>query len=208
MVVGSFGVNCYLFWDEDSLDAVIIDPGDEKDTIIAEIDKHSLTPKAILLTHGHSDHIAAVEAVKKEYDIPLYVGKGEEGLLANPSANMSSFFDKPIVVPLPEFLVTDEQLLSIGTLTLKVLSTPGHSPGGVCYYDEPGGVLFTGDTLFAGSIGRTDFPGCSTGLLLDSIKHKILILPDSVICFPGHGPHTNVATERTSNPFLLGNYFG
>ncbi|MFQ5453277.1 MAG: MBL fold metallo-hydrolase [Candidatus Zixiibacteriota bacterium] len=205
--IGPFEVNCYLFWDEKTKDGVIIDPGAEEQLIIENIEKYNFTPKAILLTHGHGDHIAAVAAVKDKYNIPLYIGAGEEKLLESPSANVSAIFAQPIVAPPPDYLLKDEQLISFGSFNLKVLSTPGHSPGGVCYLDESEGVLFCGDTLFYGSIGRTDLPGSSYEQLMNSIQDKILSLPDSIICYPGHGIQTTVGAERVNNPFLKGNYF-
>jgi hydroxyacylglutathione hydrolase len=207
LVVGMFGVNCYLYWDEVTDSGVIIDPGDEEERILSRIEELGFQPKAILLTHGHGDHIVAVDAVKKKYDIPLYIGDGEEELLKNPSANVSEMIGHPIVAPPPDHLIEDEQLLNFGSISLKVLSTPGHSPAGVCYLDEKEGVLFTGDTLFWSSIGRTDFPGSSYEVLMNSIKTKILTLPDSIECFPGHGPKTTVGAERINNPFLTGKFF-
>ncbi|MCP4685357.1 MAG: MBL fold metallo-hydrolase [bacterium] len=207
VVVGPFLVNCYLFWDTDTREGVIIDPGADEEAIEYQIDQFDIEPRAILLTHGHGDHIAAVAPLKEKYDLPLYIGAGEEGLLASPSANVSAFFDKPIVAPAPDFTVTDEQLLSVGGVKLRVLSTPGHTPAGVCFLEEEEGLLFCGDTLFAGSIGRTDFPGSSHVQLLESIQKQILNLPDSVVCLPGHGPRTTVGAERTSNPFLSGGQY-
>ena len=207
VVVGPFAVNCYLLWDEATSEGVIIDPGGDDDVIAYEVDQMEMTPKAILLTHGHGDHIAAVEAVQQLYKIPLYVGRGEEELLANPSANISAYFDKPIVAPKPDHTVVDEDLITVGPISLRVLATPGHTPAGVCYLDEEQGVVFCGDTLFAGSIGRTDLPGGNPEQLLKSIHNKLMTLPDSVVCLPGHGPATTVGSERTSNPFLTGGEF-
>jgi hydroxyacylglutathione hydrolase len=207
VVVGPFQVNCYLLYDEELRDAVIIDPGADEHTVFDEIEQLEITPRAVLLTHGHGDHIAAVEAVKAEYGIPVYVGAGEEALLADPSANISAFFDKPIVAPKPDGLLVDEQVIKFGSVVLTVLATPGHTSAGVCYLEETQGLLFCGDTLFAGSIGRTDLPGASHTRLLESIQRKILSLPDSVICLPGHGPRTTVGAERASNPFLVGGQY-
>ncbi len=207
LVVGPFQVNCYLYHDETTGDGVIIDPGAEDSLIIDEIEKADISPKAILLTHGHGDHIAAVDGVKKHFNIPLYIGRGEEELLANPSANVSALFAQPIVAPPADRLLDDEELITLGSISLKVLKTPGHSPGGVCYLSETDGILFCGDTLFYGSIGRTDFPGCSHQTLIKSINDKILKLPDGIICYPGHGPQTTVGAERNNNPFLTGHYF-
>ena len=207
LVVGPFQVNCYLYFDEASSDTVIIDPGAEDDRIIEQVTEANLKPRAILLTHGHGDHIAAVAAIKDHFQIPLYIGRGEEELLANPSANVSALFANPIVAPPADHLLDDEQMVSAGNISLKVLSTPGHSPGGVCYLDETLGFLFCGDTLFYGSVGRTDFPGCSHERLIASINDKIMKLPDNIVCYPGHGPETTVGSERTNNPFLRGDYF-
>lgn len=205
--VGPFETNCYLYWDETSGDGVVIDPGGDEALIIGQIESLGMTPRGILLTHGHGDHIAAVAPVKTHFDLPLWVGAGEEELLANPSANVSAFYGQPIVAPAPDHLVRDEELVSIGAVNLRVLATPGHSPGGVCYLDESEGLLFCGDTLFYGSVGRTDFPGCSHQALIRSINDKIMKLPDSIVCYPGHGPATTVGAERVNNPFLKGDYF-
>lgn len=207
VVAGPFAVNCYLYWDDMNGDGIIIDPGAEAGEIFEEVTRAEFQPKAILLTHGHGDHIAAVDEVKKKYDIPLYLGDGEQELLENPGANVSAFFDTPIVAPPPDHLLRDEQPLTVGSISLRVLSTPGHSPAGVAYLDESQGILFCGDSLFAGSIGRTDLPGSSHDLLIESIQKKIMSLPDSIVCYPGHGPRTTVGAERVSNPFLVGGHF-
>jgi len=207
VVVGPFMVNCYLYRDAESSRGVIIDPGDEAEKIFEAVEKTGLKPEAILLTHGHIDHIAAVEDVKKKYDIPIYVGQGEEALLADPRANASSLLDEPVIVPEPEFIIGDEEEISPAGLKLRVLATPGHTPGGVCYLDETEGLLFCGDTLFQLSIGRTDLPGGSYEQLMDSIRNKIMKLPDGIVCLPGHGPSTTVGAERNANPFLTGGYF-
>jgi glyoxylase-like metal-dependent hydrolase (beta-lactamase superfamily II) len=207
VVVGSFLVNCYIVWDDQTSEAVIIDPGDEAPLIIDRVKRTQVIPKAILLTHGHVDHIAAVGDVKEEYQVPLYVGKGEEQMLADPGRNGSAFLSDPVVAPQADRLVADEQELVIGGLAFRVLATPGHTAAGVCYLDETEGLLFCGDTLFRGSIGRTDLPGGSLNQLLESIRTKIMRLPDDIICFPGHGPTTTVGAERTGNPFLIGGAF-
>ncbi|MCK4460789.1 MAG: MBL fold metallo-hydrolase [candidate division Zixibacteria bacterium] len=202
LVVGPYEVNCFLYYDEQNGDGVIFDPGADHERIEHAVTKAGFEPSAILLTHGHGDHIAAVEAVKNRYDIPLYVGAGEEELLKNPSANVSAMVGHPIVAPEADIVLNDEQLITIGSITLKVLATPGHSPGGICYLDERHNRLFCGDSLFWGSIGRTDLPGGSLEVLLESIRSKILTLPDTVVCLPGHGPQTTVGAERVNNPFL------
>ena len=207
LVVGPFGVNCFLYWHERNGDGVIIDPGDEDELICDRVGQAGFKPLAVLLTHGHVDHIGAVKAVKEHFQIPLFVGKGEEPLLKDPAANASVYLDEPITVPKPEKVLEDEDLVTIGSISLKVLATPGHTQGGICYLDEATGLLFCGDTLFQGSIGRTDLPGGNYAQLINSIQSKILTLPDEIICLPGHGPATTVGAERNSNPFLTGEYF-
>ena len=207
VVVGAYQVNCFLVWDNESSDGIIIDPGEQADLIVSNIDACGFTPKGILLTHGHFDHTAAVETLRAKYNIPLYAGKGEEELLTNASLNGSAMFGAEVSLAMPEHLLEDESPLTIGSLEFRVLATPGHSPGGVCFLHESEGVLFCGDTLFAQSIGRTDLPGGSMQVLMNSIEKKIMSLPDSVVCCPGHGPATTVGAERTSNPFINGSYF-
>ena len=207
VVVGPFQVNCYLYYDEASKLGVIIDPGAEEHAIVKAVEKAGFRPLAILLTHGHADHIAAVAPLMDRYNIPLYAGKGEEALLADPSLNMSAFVGAPLTAPTPDTLLNDNELVQVGPIELRVLTTPGHSPGGICYLDERAAILFCGDTLFWGSVGRTDFPGCSHEQLIDSINRQLLPLPPSVICYPGHGPTTTIGGEKRNNPFLSGSHF-
>ncbi len=204
LTVGPFQENCYLFWDEKTKNGLIFDPGDEADRIIQTVEEIGFEPAAVLLTHGHCDHIGALADVTKKWSLPVYIGRGEESYLSDPNLNGSAFFDMPIKAPKPDFLVEDEKLYSFDTIDLRVLSTPGHTLAGVCYLDEKEGVLFCGDTLFQGSIGRTDLPGGSFDKLIASIQKKILTLPDDIVCLPGHGPATTVGAERNNNPFLIG----
>lgn len=205
--VGPFLVNCYLYWDDITTDAVIIDPGDEDDKIVDAIESLGLTLKAILLTHGHLDHIGAVGALKRRNDVPILIGRGEEDLLRNPAANGSAAYGIPLTAPPADKLLGDDDVVVFGAVSLRVLSTPGHSPAGVCYLDESNGWLFCGDTLFWQSIGRTDLYGASLERLMESIQTRILTLPDGVVCYPGHGPKTTVGAEKNNNPFLTGGYF-
>lgn len=207
IVVGAYQVNCYLVYDTDTKEGVIIDPGDEGDRIMSEVETTGVTPKGILLTHGHFDHIAAVDELRQHYSIPLYAGQGETELLSDSAKNGSAMAGLSLTVEPAEFLLEDEVLVRVGAVEFRILATPGHSPGGVCYLQEAAGLLYCGDTLFAQSIGRTDLLGGSTEVLLKSINDKIMKLPDQVVCYPGHGPKTTVGTERTSNPFLNGSHF-
>ncbi len=205
ITVSPFDVNCFLVWSEKDKIGVIIDPGDEDELIAEKIEKFDFKPKAILLTHGHGDHIGAVSPLKEKYNIPVYIGKDDAPMLLSPSANVSAIFGYEIVCSPADFLVEDEEVVKIGSLEFVVFSSPGHTRGGVCYFCE--NVIFCGDTLFNGSIGRTDLPGGDYNLLIDSIEKKILSLPDDIVCYPGHGPITTVGTERKHNPFLSGRRF-
>ncbi|PWB75874.1 MBL fold metallo-hydrolase [candidate division GN15 bacterium] len=207
LIVSPYAVNCYLYWDRSTGDGIIVDPGGNESEIVESVKQYNFTPRGVLLTHGHADHIGAVEEIRAAFSIPLYAGKAELELLQNPERNLSAVLGQSISIKTPEHLVSDEDVLLIGSLRLLVLATPGHTPGGVCYLDESGGNLFCGDVLFQGSIGRTDLPGGDYQVLQKSIQSKIMALPDAVVCYPGHGPRTMVGAERRSNPFLTGAYF-
>lgn len=203
VVVSPFEENCYLVW-KDRI-GVIIDPGDEDELITEKIEKDGFVPRAILLTHGHGDHIGAVAPLKAKYDIPIYIGKDDAPMLSSPSANVSAVFGYRIICPSADFLVEDEEIIRLDSLEFLVLSTPGHTKGGVCFFSE--NRLFCGDTLFQGSVGRTDLPGGDYEQLIDSIDRKILRFPDETICYPGHGPVTTIGVEKRHNPFLTGRRF-
>lgn len=203
IVVGDFAVNCYIYFSEESKSGIIIDPGADPDKIIRKVDSLGIKLMAILLTHGHCDHIGALADIKERYDIPIYIGKGEELLLKDTNENGSALLGQPITAPDADFLFEDETPYSFGDISLRVLYTPGHSRAGVCFLDETEGILFCGDTLFQSSIGRTDLPGGSFKTLIDSIQKKILPLPDGIVCLPGHGPSTTVGAERRNNPFFF-----
>ncbi len=205
IVVSMFETNCYLAYDSKTKEGVIIDPGDEAERIIKKIEDIGMMPKFLLLTHGHGDHIGGVNDILEKYKIPLYAGKGEEVLLDSSEKNMSGSIGAPVTCPMPERLLADGDIIEFGSIKLAVIQTPGHSPGGVCYHSED--ILYCGDTLFYGSIGRTDFPGCSHEQLIDSIIRKLMVLPDETVCYPGHGPATSIGFERKNNPFLTGGHF-
>ncbi len=205
LVVSPFEVNCYLVWDESDKIGVIIDPGDEAERILERIKELGVKPEAILLTHGHADHIAAVEPLMKELKLKLYIGEGDEEMLSSPSANVSALIGFQIICPAADVIVKGGETLKFGSLQFSVFHTPGHSKGGMCYFS--GNSLFCGDTLFSGSIGRTDLPGGNYEQLIESIQQNILSLPDDIICYPGHMEATTVGRERSSNPFLTGHRF-
>jgi len=205
IVVGMYETNCYLAYDSETMAGVIIDPGDEPERIIDEITKRNFTPVMILLTHGHVDHISGVPMIMDHYDIPLYVSEKEMPLLKSANRNMSALTGHPVTLEKNIHNVTEGETLSFGSVTLKVIETPGHSPGGICFLS--GMTLFCGDTLFYGSVGRSDFEGSSHEQLIASITEKLLALPDETICLPGHGPSTTIGQERLQNPFLTGSHF-
>lgn len=205
LVVSPFEENCYLVWEPEHHSGVIIDPGDEDELIISQVEKNGFEPQAILLTHGHGDHIGAVKPLKEKYDIPIYIGKGDAPMLQSPSENVSAVFGYEIVCPPADHLVSDGDVIGFGKMKFTVIDTPGHSRGGVCYHIDR--FLFCGDTLFKNSVGRTDLLGGDYETLIASIDKKLLPLPDDLICFPGHGPATTIGEERRNNPFISGRRF-
>lgn len=201
--LGSFQTNCYILIDEKTNEAVVIDPGSEAERLIKELNGLKADVKAILLTHGHGDHIGAVEALRKTTGAPLYVHPLDAIMLGDASRNLSSFTGEALACKESEHLVKDGDVIQVGEeIKLQVIFTPGHTQGGVCYYAEDQGLLFAGDTLFAESIGRTDFPGGSYAALIQNIKAKLMTLPNETRVFPGHGPETTIGWEKDHNPFI------
>ena len=188
------GYNCYIVVNEETHHGVIIDPGGDAGRIMEAVQKENITVDAIFLTHGHGDHIMALAEVAEKTGAPVYISKEDAPMLTDPVGSLAAYIGGGALKK-----AADKEVEAAG-IKFKVLATPGHTPGGVCLLT--GGVVFCGDTVFAESIGRTDFPGGSYKQLLQSIKEKILPLDDDVKLLPGHGPATTVGWERRRNPFL------
>jgi glyoxylase-like metal-dependent hydrolase (beta-lactamase superfamily II) len=199
-MLGLFQTNCYLLSCEKSQEAVIIDPPDSDSQLTDYIKQNKLKLQYILLTHGHIDHIGGVAYVKENSNAKILMHRADLSLVENVSVYAQWFdMDPPPLFKIDDFLA-ENQIIAFGTIKLKVLFTPGHTPGGVCFIHEAN--AFVGDTLFAGSIGRTDLPGGDYDTIIASIKNKLLILDESTTVFSGHGPETNIKIEKESNPFL------
>ena len=200
-VLGSLGTNCYLLINEESRELAIVDPAACPDYVVGHIKQEGYTPKAILLTHGHFDHVMGIDNWVKEFNIPVYLHKEEKNILEEPELNLSVMFGASYAYKNVNCL-EDNQVLDVAGLTLRVIHTPGHTAGGCCYYEEKEGVLISGDTLFYQSVGRSDFPTGSMAILVNSIKEKLFCLPDETIVYPGHGEQTSIGDEKIYNPFL------
>lgn len=210
---GILACNCYVLARRQGADAIIVDPGQRAaGTLRRILDENRLTPAAVLLTHGHLDHIWSAQKVADGYGIPVYIHPHDRFMLTDPIRGfgprlgqlaLGALFREPRQVV---ELDRDGDKLDLGDITVNVDHTPGHTRGSVCFRvaDGPADVVFSGDTLFAGSVGRTDLPGGSGGQLLGSIVDKLLVLDDATMVHPGHGPATTIGVERATNPFLDG----
>lgn len=201
LVVGPLETNCYLVYCGETRDCLIIDPGAEPEKIIKAIKENNLHPIALINTHGHVDHIGANLEIKNKFGLPLYLHQADLNLLQQAHKGELSFFIQAKPSPPPDEFLEDGQEIEFGHCKLKVIHTPGHTPGSVSLYGE--GLLFSGDTLFNGGVGRTDLPGGDWSELQKSLKEKILSLPDETEVLPGHGPMTTIGREKAENPFLL-----
>lgn len=202
-VLGSFATNCYTVFNNETREALIIDPADRGEFLIKLYKDQKINPVAVLLTHGHVDHISALADIKKEYpDITVYAGVEEKDVLSNPTYNLSGMFGTAITMEADKYVADNEEIELLGT-TIKCIHVPGHTKGGTCYYFAADDILFSGDTLFASSVGRSDFPTGDEAALMENIEKKLFALPEQTLVYPGHNNRTTIKREKTGNPFFF-----
>lgn len=199
--LGMLPTNTYIVWNAQTKECVVIDPSDGFDEIVQCIEEEKLHPAAIWITHGHDDHFGAANDLKRKYGLLTFVMKEEEEAIISVRYNLSMNMGHPRVTE-PDLFFIDNQTVPVLGTSMKALLTPGHTVGGGCFYFPEEKIVFTGDTLFRESIGRSDFPGGNTLQLLRSVREKLMTLPDDTVVFPGHGPKTSIGHERKYNPFL------
>jgi glyoxylase-like metal-dependent hydrolase (beta-lactamase superfamily II) len=201
LVVGPLESNCYLVADEETREGLIVDPGDEGERILKAVAEAGIVPRYLINTHGHIDHIGANNYLKGEIeDLKIGIHEADSRMLIDANENLSNFAGAKTTSPPADFLLREGDEIALGKGRLKVVHTPGHTPGGICLLGER--EIFTGDTLFAGSVGRTDLPGGSMELLMKSLREKLMVLPEGTVIYPGHGEISTIGREKVSNPFI------
>ena len=200
--VGPLRCNCTIVGDEVTHEAIVVDPGDNIPEILARLQKHDLTLRQIIVTHAHIDHVGGAALLKKATGAPVLLNQQDLELLGMMEMQAGWLGIAPPEVAAPDASAEDGLTVGLSTLTAEVLHTPGHTPGSICLLFPQQALLLAGDTLFAGSIGRTDLPGGNPRQILRSLRERLLVLPDSTRVLPGHGPETTIGEERQSNPFL------
>ena len=200
-VVGPVQTNCYFAINDDTKEVLIIDPGASAKQLAEKVKEQGLKPVAILLTHGHFDHIMAADEVRDKYNVKVYASAEEKNTLSTPHINLGEAYGMNLSVK-ADVWHNDGDILKLAGFDIKAIHTPGHTEGGTCYYIGSIGVLFSGDTLFCESVGRTDFPGGSMSDIVHSIKDKLMVLPDDTKVYTGHGEGTSIGYERVHNPYI------
>ncbi len=204
LVLGLYETNCYVLREDSAVSqCLIIDTGLDPNGMLEYLTAKKLQPVAVVLTHGHADHIGGVEGIKSNYaETVIYVHQADESMLTNEQKNLSLITGCTVNCPQADVLLKDGDIIDEAQIRLTVLHAPGHSPGGICLYSQDQQFLFSGDTLFADSIGRTDFPGGSMPQLVRSIRERLFVLPDTTVVYPGHGSQTTIGHEKKYNPFV------
>ena len=202
LTVGLLEVNCYILGDEETKEAVVIDPGGDEQEILDSLQYHNLTLKLIIDTHGHFDHVDANQPLKEATGAQIAIHAADAQMLSKPSMEALFFTGNRLRTSEADILLQEGDVLTFGSYRLKVLHTPGHTPGGISLVLEDHPLVYVGDTLFAGSIGRTDFPGGDFNTLINGVRQKIFPLGDHFTVYPGHGPVTTIGQERKYNPFF------
>jgi len=204
LILGAYETNCYVLRSSQAAeDCLVIDPGLDAEPLIEFLQEHRLNPVAVVLTHGHIDHIAGVAAIREQFPgVKVFIHELDAEMLTKPLTNLSAMTGVAFRTDPQDAALQDGAVIEQAGMKLLVLHTPGHTPGGICLYSQDDGVAFVGDTLFADSVGRTDFPGGSMSQLLNGVKEKLFTLPGETKVYPGHGPATTIAHEKAHNPFF------
>jgi hydroxyacylglutathione hydrolase len=204
LVLGEYQTNCFCVTaDNSAKDCLVVDTGLSPQPLIDHLQKSELDPVAVVYTHGHLDHTFGAKALRENWpDIKVAIHKNDADMLTDADKNLSAAMGTPLEFSAADIILNDGDEVDFAGVKLKVIHTPGHTPGGICLYSESEKLLFAGDTLFATSVGRTDFPGGDHDLLITSIRTKLIVLPDETKVYTGHGPATTIGHEKKFNPFI------
>lgn len=203
MVLGMVQTNCYFVYREGDNRVLVVDPADKGEVIYKTLKEHGLEVAGILLTHAHFDHVMGLKRLQQLADAKSYCAEAEKVICENPAWNLSESFLHRDYTITPDIWLHDGEEVTVADMKFRMIETPGHTIGSCCYYFEEGNLLLCGDTLFHGSVGRTDFETGSMSQIVRSIKEKLYVLPDEVVCYPGHGDQTTIGEEKENNPFTV-----